>query len=74
MRVEERPLDEATQREFEVLLNLLDLGIIQRDDWERLKAIVVLATMEAGDSESGRRGYWRALAQWRTSLCYDGQD
>ena len=74
MMVDERPLDEATQLEFQLLMSVLDLGVIDRVQWDRLKAICVLATLEAGDSERGRSGYERTLAMWRESANYDGRD
>jgi hypothetical protein len=67
-------IDEATQAEFQLLMSVLDLGVITRKEWDRMKVLVVLATMEAGDSESGQRGYERVLGLWRTSRYFDGQD
>jgi hypothetical protein len=69
-----RPLGPEVQVEFQLLMSVLDLGVITREQWDRLKSIVVLATLEAGDAEAGARGHARALALWRESNAYDGED
>jgi hypothetical protein len=67
-------LDDATLEEFETLLLALDTAAITRAQWDRLKVIICVATLEAGDSESGAEGYRRSLAKWRGSFHYDGDE
>jgi hypothetical protein len=68
------PLTDDVVTEFQLLMSLLDLGVIDRDQWDRLQAIVVIATLQAGDSDSGVRGHRSALAMWRESTHFDGRD
>ena len=64
----------AVVAEFDALLLSLDLGTATRGEWERFKAILAQATVEAGDADAGRRGYARVLASWRECAAYDGRD
>jgi hypothetical protein len=57
--------------EFEVLLTRLDLHVITPGEWRRLKTLLVIATLEAGDAEAGMRAYANALAKWRVARHYD---
>jgi len=60
--------------ETEGLILKLDLSCITRPEWDRLKSILTLATLEAGDAEAGRTGYESTLRRWHVSEHYDGQD
>jgi hypothetical protein len=60
--------------EFETLMLGLDLGLSTRQDWDRFKSILAIATIEAGDAEAGAAGYAKALAKWRTCRWYDGHE
>jgi len=68
------PLGPDVIAEFEVLLARLDLRYIHRAEWDRLKVILVVATLEASDAEAGQQGYQRAVEKWRGSRWYDGHD
>jgi hypothetical protein len=60
--------------EFESLLLALDVHAITRPGWDRFKSILAMATIEAGNAEAGQQGYEKALAQWKVSRWYDGDD
>jgi hypothetical protein len=60
--------------EFETLLMALDVQGCTRDQWDRFKTIIAIATLEASDIESGTAGYHKARAKWRLSRFYDGED
>ena len=68
------PLPPQVVVEFEVLLTRLDLHFIKPHEWDRLKTLLIIATLEAGDADMGRLGYERALAKWKVSRFNDGHE
>lgn len=69
---EHDPLPPQVIDEFNGLLARLDLHYMRPEEWARFKTILVTATLEAADLDSGARGYANALAKWRVSRFYDG--
>lgn len=68
------PLPPQIVVEFETILMLLDVQRCTRVQWDRFKTILAIATLEAQDRDSGAAGYHKALAKWRLSHFYDGED
>lgn len=67
------PPDVDEVAEFDTLLNALDLGVINRKGWDRLKDLIARAIVEACDAETGLQGYLRILAKWQSCPAYDGR-
>lgn len=59
--------------EFDILLNALDLGVLDRKGWNRMKSMIAFAIVEANDAEGGLKGYLRILAKWEQCPAYDGR-
>jgi hypothetical protein len=68
------PLPPEVIDEFEALMSELHLYNIRRPGWDRIKTILAIATMEAGDTEKGSLAYDLASQKWRRSRWYDGAD
>ena len=60
--------------EFDVLRMALDLRVIDRPAWDRLKAIILMATLMASDITKGGAALKVTTARWRQSAAYDGED
>lgn len=64
--------------EFDNLLAALDLGVITRVGWDKLKAILARAITHAenrdgGNDVAGLKGYVRLLRKWEEAGQYDGR-
>jgi hypothetical protein len=68
------PMGRDIVEEFDLLLLALDNYTINRKGWQRIKVLLTLATLEAGDIELGTSGYRKAVEKWRRSLHFDGWD
>lgn len=58
--------------EWESLDTALQLGVISRIGWNKMKAILARAVIEAGDDIKGLGGYIKLLQRWERSEHYDG--
>lgn len=62
--------------DFDVLLTALEMGIINRDGWDRMRASLAKALIYAqggdGNDIGGLKGYVRLLRKWERSKAYDG--
>jgi hypothetical protein len=67
-------IPDEVMMEFDVLRTALDLRCINRPEWDRLKTIIVTATLLAYDSDSGAAALVNTTAMWRESAGYDGAD
>lgn len=64
----------AVIAEFQALMYGLNARRITRWGWDRIKTLLVAATLEANDAETGASAWAISCAKWVESEFYDGQD
>jgi hypothetical protein len=59
--------------DWEALDTALQLGVISRVGWDKMKSILARAVCEAADDLKGLSGYVRLLQRWERCEAYDGR-
>jgi hypothetical protein len=59
--------------EWEELDMALQLGVISRVGWDKMRKILSRAVREANDDIKGLGGYIKLLQRWQNCYAYDGR-